>query len=1030
MMMNGLCFQTYGGVDTSVIVDSYSVSPQTAYKGDTVALTLTIKNNSGANLDYIYLNLDDSKGSSFYLKNGDPTMKLCGAIGDGTGISRTISLSYDGGLNKRVYFQLVYKPSGGTETSIDKSLGINAVATSEIPTPTVVDTKKYMPKLNILTSDIPTVIAGNSISVAIPIKNTNNQAAKDITVTPSVDGSDGNLLLDDLNGSRDIATINANGTETVVFKIRSLQSAVSKVYPIKINLDYSNLFGDSFSTQSVVNVKVIGVNSDIAITGLEEDKSVIDQGDKANITVTVKNTGTSVLKDVRLVLSGYKEDSLILEGGNTKRLAAELLQGQEIKTSIGVKSSKNAAEGNNTINVKISGKDVNDKVVSDDQSINLAINQLKKSSNIDVSEVSANPIKAVPGGKVYFEIGVKNTGDNDLKDVKITLNNFKDDVISIDDNTNRKLIPYLPAGQENKMMYILDIGKKAIEGNYLLTAKVEGRDSGDHTVNDEQNCYLAVDSNVQQSDIQITGISVDNKAVQPGETTNVEATVRNTGGTVLKNIKLSLSGTKEDGFLTSNGGRNLFMTLAPGQEVKSTFSLIAAKKAAEGNYSMSIKVDGKDEDNKSVGDEQSFYTSISKAEDKEAFVDFEDISIPHGTLVKNSNYNIGFSIVNLGDTSIRNIKTSITADPILIMKTPSFKLIKNLMPKKKIPFIYRLMTPQKLSDKTYPIQINVEYEALNNGQWGKQTIGQTLSLYSENPSGVENTKTVPKIIIDKYAVYPVMPVAGTTIKLKASFLNTNAAKPVRNIKIYLSSADSNGQTDSGNVFVPVNSSNTFFIDGIKPKQSVSKELSLYIVNDAKPRTYSLAANFEYEDDKGTEYKATEIIGIPVRPQAKLDTSDISLPGEVSITDPISISFDLYNTGKSLLRNVMIKSIGNFTVQSQNSFIGNLDSGNQDHYEAQIVPKKTGKLSGFVIISFEDAAGELQTLKKEITSNVISPPPAVNPMTQTPADQSEKKTFPIYLELLFGIIVVALVFGAFFVHKRRRRKKLEEMMFDE
>ncbi len=65
---------------------------------------------------------------------------------------------------------------------------------------------------------------------------------------------------------------------------------------------------------------------------------------------------------------------------------------------------------------------------------------------------------------------------------------------------------------------------------------------------------------------------------------------------------------------------------------------------------------------------------------------------------------------------------------------------------------------------------------------------------------------------------------------------------------------------SGNVFTPVDSSNTFYYDSIAPKGTVSKTMTLYTVPSAQPKTYTLTVNFEYEDESGNEYTCNRAFG--------------------------------------------------------------------------------------------------------------------------------------------------------------------------
>ena len=157
-----------------------------------------------------------------------------------------------------------------------------------------------------------------------------------------------------------------------------------------------------------------------------------------------------------------------------------------------------------------------------------------------------------------------------------------------------------------------------------------------------------------------------------------------------------------------------------------------------------------------------------------------------------------------------------------------------------------------------PITINVAPVDDNDGT----AISQAISVFVDSDStGSAEGKNVPKIIIKSYSSEPTLVNAGENFKLNMEFLNTHASKTVRNIKGSFSVTEASNET--GNVFTPVGSSNTFYIDKINPQGSSSWDVTLYTIPDAKSKTYTVSVSFEYEDDQGTQYTATELIGIPV-----------------------------------------------------------------------------------------------------------------------------------------------------------------------
>lgn len=115
----------------------------------------------------------------------------------------------------------------------------------------------------------------------------------------------------------------------------------------------------------------------------------------------------------------------------------------------------------------------------------------------------------------------------------------------------------------------------------------------------------------------------------------------------------------------------------------------------------------------------------------------------------------------------------------------------------------------------------------------------------------------PKLVIDHYSYDPVDVKAGVPFTLYFRILNTNSKKTVQNLRVALSAdaadavdvptssgqsapgameaaASASGGGGGGSAFIPIGSSNTFFIDKIKPKKHAEKEITLTTAPDTAP----------------------------------------------------------------------------------------------------------------------------------------------------------------------------------------------------
>ncbi|MBZ2174952.1 hypothetical protein K8M07_06770 [Schnuerera sp. xch1] len=379
--------------------------------------------------------------------------------------------------------------------------------------------------------------------------------------------------------------------------------------------------------------------------------------------------------------------------------------------------------------------------------------------------------------------------------------------------------------------------------------------------------------------------------------------------------------------------------------------------------------------------------------------------------------------MNSGELDANNIlvKTEST-NPSMVPKSASIIKLNSIAAgeTKSLQFVF---TPtDEAETMNYPINITVEYQdELNQNSENKYALTQYIGAYVDNEENNANGK--PKLIIDKYNFEPNIVKAGENFDMNLSFYNTNSQQSTKNIKIFLTAnetTDPESNTSGSNVFTPVNSSNTFYIDNIPPKGRVEKNITMFTVPDAEAKTYTVTANFEYENNEGEEFTATELIGVPVVQQSELELGKISLPPEAYIGQPAPVFIEFYNTGKVALYNMMVKLEGDFQTENGSFYVGNFDIGKSEYFEGMIIPNETGELTGSLVFTYEDSSGETIEKKDDFTLNVMEQPP----MEQLPGDMPpmEEQDSSIIKRPVFWIVVIlVLAIGGFVFYKKRKKK---------
>lgn len=523
---------------------------------------------------------------------------------------------------------------------------------------------------------------------------------------------------------------------------------------------------------------------------------------------------------------------------------------------------------------------------------------------------------------------------------------------------------------------------------------------------------------------------------EAGQAFQVGFEVKNTGMALAKNIKLSLDGLADEKVTLASGLATADITsLAPGASKYITFNLKTNKQVKPGSYLLKLDYAFTGEfSEKSApptkGDYQ-FTVDIAKSTKEQSSLEFRNVTFPTAAIGRNRTALISFELFNTGKQSIKNITVTATStqqDGLASKSLTSIKT-KEILPNSSGKYNFEFITTPSAQTNNYPVELKASFIDEDGTE---KTISQMAGVFVKAPkegTGTENSST-PKLIIEEYFFEPEIIEAGQPFTMHLTIFNTNSKKAVKNIKLALTgdsvekaNPDSKGAPSNASVFTPIDSSNTFYIDSIAPGKRVNKKIILTTVPDTAAKTYTLVANFEYEDAKAEKFTATEQIGVPVVQQAKLDIGEIVTQGNFTLGMDSPLSCEFYNTGKATLYNVMVKISGEgFKSDTPTYYKGNFSTGSSDQFSCNITPDSPGEKTAKLTFTYEDATGKSHE-KVEEYKFTVEDMPQTNP-DDMPNDAP--KGGGTIKKILIGLIIIALALAlGFFIKKRRDKKKADQ-----
>lgn len=560
---------------------------------------------------------------------------------------------------------------------------------------------------------------------------------------------------------------------------------------------------------------------------------------------------------------------------------------------------------------------------------------------------------------------------------------------------------------EVKIDGIVEEPSYSVPLEYTYSSRNGNSHSGTTTI------YLKVKGFNREPGFELTDMKLSPETMNPGSSASLSGKVLNTGGHDMYQVELSLDNLTTDGISLAGGfNSKMISKLAVGAGTSFTFPLVASADMAAGNYPVAIKLKYQDEFGKAYEKTNQFYVNVGGVAGRKADLEIRNMKEPGGVYSVNQNFTVSFDLYNKGAVAAKQI--IITAEPVdssaVVPKSASMKTINALAPGASTHQSFTFAGTAASTSQNYAIQFTVEY---TSGGTATTTFKQFAGVNVSNPDKDEDENTSkPKIIVSNYVCDPLIVMAGEEFDLKLTLMNTHKDKAVKNIKMFLTLAEeTSSETEkSGNIFTPVNSSNTFYFDSIRPKGSVEKSLRLYVVPDAQPKTYTLTVNFEYEDSKGTEYTATELLGINVKQMTELQIDEFSVPETVEQGMPVTVAFSYYNTGKVTLSNLMIKVEGDVDCPNKNTYIGNMESGYSDYFETTFTPNTVGEVPVSIVISYEDPSGETVEERRDLVLNVTEPmmPEDMEGMEENPPMEMKNVAAAIGLVILLAGALIVFV----------------------
>ena len=502
--------------------------------------------------------------------------------------------------------------------------------------------------------------------------------------------------------------------------------------------------------------------------------------------------------------------------------------------------------------------------------------------------------------------------------------------------------------------------------------------------------------------VDISHVIKPAEGFQVGADNSISFEIYNKGNTVIKDATATLVLPDDISAYNSSNSVNLGY-VSTGQRKNIEFPISVADTAQAKNYVLKLEISGVSYNNQAVKLTKDFYIPVlGQGTSSMKSVAIEAVNYP-GTVTIGKDFMFSFNVKNNGSVAVKNLKVDVELPEGILNKNAN-TFMENTLKAGETKNYSINMFANGAGSKSYPVKISVTPLGASDKDSTTGTF-QYASIFVEGDS--TNAKT-PQLIIDNYSYGGSSVMAGNTFVLNVGLYNTSS-KTITNVKTSLTSEDG--------TFVPVGSSNSFFVEKIEPKGHYTKKIMLATKPDAEQKTSAITVKMDYEDGTGGAFSGSDIISVPIIQNSKLMVDELVPPMEIYVGQPASAEIDFYNTGKTTLYNLYIKAEGDFDVmEATGYYVGNLESGKKDSYSFNFIPRAVGDVEGTVTFTYENINGEIQTYEMPFVFNAMEMPE----FDDSEMPMEEEKGTPWGL-IIGGAALVLAIVGIIVFRKIRRKK---------
>lgn len=316
------------------------------------------------------------------------------------------------------------------------------------------------------------------------------------------------------------------------------------------------------------------------------------------------------------------------------------------------------------------------------------------------------------------------------------------------------------------------------------------------------------------------------------------------------------------------------------------------------------------------------------------------------------------------------------------------------------------------------------------GDTGYMGGGYSSGDYSGGMADTEKIYHQPRLLLESNNLSGQRIEAGQVRKFETVFSNKSESDSIYNLKVTLKTADASLSLTT----------TSFYFGRVYPQETITLSAYAETAKNAETGKQAVTFLFEYENEKGTVYSATEEAFLEIYQPAQAVLEGFTIAPKVYSQETVETSVQIRNTGSAAIyrARIELEAAGLFATEavtagtveagavfdgSMRIYVGNKNMESITQYDAQTGENAYGQTAGTLTLTYEDAYGVTYTQTQEFTT-VIEKPQVIE---LTVEKEEEEKNGWYGAVLVMLTLLFLLIISILGIRLKKSRDRLADLL---